>query len=72
MAHLMGHPSQSAPVMAPVQVIGGPTATAPTMQTQGIVIDGTPVRVVLYAVCAAAGLVALRWGGFKFNVGVSS
>lgn len=41
--------------------------------TQGrIVIDGTPIRVVVLALSAAAALTALRWAGFKFNVGVSS
>lgn len=37
-----------------------------------IVIDGTPVRVVVLALAAAAGLTALRWAGFKFNIGVSA
>jgi hypothetical protein len=37
-----------------------------------LVIDGTPLRVVVLAFAAAAGLVALRFGGFRFNVGVSS
>jgi hypothetical protein len=34
-------------------------------------IDGTPVRVVVLALSAAAGLMALKAAGFKFNVGVS-
>lgn len=37
-----------------------------------VVIDGTPVRVVVLALAAAASLTALKWAGFKFNVGVSS
>jgi hypothetical protein len=37
-----------------------------------LVIDGTPLRVVVLAFAAAAGLTALRLGGFRFNVGVSS
>lgn len=32
------------------------------------VIDGTPMKVVTIAFAAAAGLVALRWAGFKFHV----
>jgi hypothetical protein len=37
-----------------------------------VVIDGTPIRVVVLAVAAAAGLTALKWAGFRFNVGVSA
>ena len=37
-----------------------------------VVIDGTPVRVVVLALAAAATLAALRLGGFRFNVGVSA
>lgn len=51
---------------------GGPVNGAPRMEHQAVVIDGTPVRVVTYALAAAAGLWALRLAGFKFNVGVSS
>jgi ABC-type Fe3+-citrate transport system substrate-binding protein len=35
-------------------------------------VDGTPMRVVALALSAAASLAALRWAGFRFNVGVSS
>lgn len=35
-----------------------------------IVIDGTPVRVAMLAIGAAVGIAALRWAGFRFNVGV--
>ena len=35
-----------------------------------IVIDGTPVRGAMLAIGAAVGSAALRWAGFKFNVGV--
>jgi len=51
--------------------IGGPT-TSPAPGATSVVIDGTPVRVVTYALAAAAGLFALRMAGFKFNVGVAS
>jgi len=37
-----------------------------------VVIDGTPVRVVVLALAAAAGLTALKLAGFRFNVGVST
>jgi len=37
-----------------------------------VVVDGTPVRVVVIALSAAAALTALRWAGFRFNVGVSN
>lgn len=35
-------------------------------------INGTPVRIVVLAFAAAAGLTALKLSGFRFNVGVSS
>lgn len=75
---LNGHPSAGV-AFVPTAVnaptggvpIGGPTASPPTMQGRAIIVDGTPVRVVVYALAAAASLVALRMAGFKFNVGVS-
>lgn len=36
------------------------------------VIDGTPIRVVVLALSAAAGLTALHWAGFRFSIGVSA
>lgn len=51
--------------------VGGPAAEQ-NAQTASVVIDGTPVRVVVLAFAAAAGLTALRMAGFRFNVGVSS
>lgn len=35
------------------------------------VIDGTPVRVVVLALAAAAGLWAMKVAGLRFNIGVS-
>lgn len=35
-------------------------------------VDGTPIRVVAISLAAAASIMALRWAGFRFNVGVSS
>lgn len=45
---------------------GSPTTNMPA------VIDGTPIRVVVLALSAAAGLVALHWAGFRFSLGVSA
>lgn len=46
---------------------GGPSAQVST----AVVVDGTPMRVVMLAGVAAASLWLLRKAGFKFNVGVS-
>lgn len=35
-------------------------------------IDGTPIRVVVLALAAAAGLTALKMAGIRFNIGVST
>jgi hypothetical protein len=53
---------------------GTPVSGAvPTPGVSGTVaVDGTPVRVVVLAFAAAAGLVALKMAGFRFNVGVSN
>lgn len=56
-------------VMGTVGVGGGETVGVSAPNT--VVIDGTPVRVVVLALAAAAGLTALRWAGFRFNIGVS-
>lgn len=53
---------------APAAAVSGP----PQMTANAVVIDGTPVRVVVLAIAAAVGLTALRIGGIRFNVGVSS
>lgn len=58
-------------------LVQGPTmvqrpADGPTQPANSVTIDGTPVRVVVLALSAAAGLTALRWAGFRFNVGVST
>jgi len=50
------------------------SATAPSIAPDGVrtpVIDGTPIRVAVLCLSAAAGLVALHAAGFRFNVGVS-
>lgn len=58
---------------------GNFVATAPTASNQPaapanagsqLVIDGTPVRVAMLCIGAAVGIAALRWAGFKFNVGI--
>lgn len=70
MAFLQGH---SRAAFVPT---GGPQTAGVQMpagaQRDMVVIDGTPVRVVVLMFAAAAGLTALRFAGFKFNVGVSS
>lgn len=64
-------------------VMGAYPNMAPPANSQGgtgaamdsgsvVVVDGTPIRVVILALSAAAGLTILKWSGFKFNVGVSS
>lgn len=53
--------------------IGGPSGPSASPGAPGsVVIDGTPVRVVVYALAAAASLMALKMAGFKFNVGVTN
>lgn len=76
---LNGHPSMGAvyvPTAASAPTgsiaIGGPTTSPRSVEMGAVVVDGTPIRVVIYALAAAASLVALRMAGFKFNVGVSS
>lgn len=49
-----------------------PASATPINPTSSVTIDGTPVRVVILSLAAAASLVALKWAGFRFNVGVSS
>ncbi len=48
-------------------------SSAPDLDRNRVIIetDGTPVRVAMLAIGAAVGLAALRWSGFRFNVGVS-
>ena len=63
MAVLYGAPQPSTAPSA------GPAAP-PAVNNSQIVIDGTPVRVAMLALGAAVGIAALRWAGFRFNVGV--
>lgn len=57
----------------PLQAAGNPVGAGASPQVSGaFVIDGTPIRVVTLGVAAALTVLALRWAGFKFNVGVSS
>jgi len=69
MAKLMGYSDtvQYAPGTAYAQ-----GAVAGVNAPQSVVIDGTPVRVVLLALAAAGGLAALHWAGFRFAIGVSA
>lgn len=62
-------------LIAPSAMLGAttvPTAGSPFMTPDNVTIDGTPIRVVLLAFAAAAGLTALKVAGFRFNVGVST
>lgn len=60
----------------PAYYVGGGNAPADTGASGGSpkqqVIDGTPARVAVITVASVAVLVALRWGGFRFNVAVSN
>ena len=55
-----------------VGTINTPSGAAFDEPANRLVIDGTPVRVVIFAGAAALAVMALRWSGFRFNVGVSS
>lgn len=73
MAYLNGHSQGVAYMAAPMQAGAyAEGATAGPTTTMSTVIDGTPVRVVVLALSAAAGLVALHWAGFRFSLGVSA
>lgn len=49
----------------------GPVDNGSPQFSTAVVVDGTPMRVAAIGVAAALALYALRWAGFKFNVGVS-
>jgi hypothetical protein len=78
MAFIPGHSTS----ISPQVMVGSGAAAGPGAARSGVVpganpasvnaIDGTPVRVVVLAFAAAAGLWALRLAGFRFNVGVSA
>jgi hypothetical protein len=80
MAFIPGHGTGINPqVMVGSGVAGGSGASRNTggvvpgySSTDVAVIDGTPVRVVVLAFAAAAGLWALKIAGFRFNIGVSA
>ncbi len=56
----------------PIQMQSGGGTTADVNTVSGrVVVDRTPVRVATIAISAAIGLLALKWAGFRFNVGVS-
>lgn len=77
MGFLSGH-SQGAQYVrvttpqAPQVAVGGPTNGATTDGMNTGIIDGTPVRVAVLVLAAAAGLLALKTAGLRFNVGVSA
>lgn len=52
--------------------IGGPTPAQAMDAGRTVAVDGTPIRVVVIAFAAAAGVFAFKMAGIKFNVGVST
>ncbi len=57
---------------APPAGTSNTVGASPRVQAGGtVVVDGTPIRVVMIAVAAAAAVTALRWSGVRFNVGAS-
>lgn len=72
MASLAGYSGVGVPTMVSMPNANTQAIPGSDGSRQMVVIDGTPVRVVVLALAAAVGLTALRWAGFKFNVGVSA
>lgn len=62
------------PAGTPAATRSQPAGASPQVATTSVpsVIDGTPVRVVMLATAAAAGLMILHTAGFRFNVAVSA
>lgn len=54
-----------------VRVNNRPSGAAFDAAADRVIIDGTPVRLVMLAGAAALGVYAFKWAGVKFNVGVS-
>lgn len=71
MAALMGHTRSTVFIPGPAGQDTSSNRMTPTT-TFPSVIDGTPVRVVVLALSAAVGLVALHAAGFRFSLGVSA
>lgn len=73
MASLIGLSRMVAVPAAPLAT-GGTAANGAAQPTTTLpsVIDGTPIRVVILSMSAAAGLWALHVAGFRFNVAVSA
>lgn len=56
----------------PVSATGAGVPGAGNITTANrIVIDGTPMKLIIGVFAGCAGIVALRWAGFKFNVAIS-
>lgn len=75
MASLVGY-SNNVQYISPTNnqgtVAGAAAPISNGAQAVATAIDGTPVRVAMIALSAAAGLVALHWAGFRFSLGVSA
>lgn len=72
MAHIQG-------LTAPIFLNSAPTPQAPVgTAAQGVtanntsVIDGTPIRIVVLCLAAAAGLAAFGAAGLRFSIGAST
>lgn len=72
MASLAGYNGLGMPVVTAVPGSANGELPGTDASRNMVVIDGTPIRVVVIAIAAAAGLTALRWAGFKFNVAAST
>lgn len=74
MAQLQGYSRNVQYIPGPVNgayATGPVSGGSPTTQLPSV-IDGTPVRVVVLALAAAAGLTALHWAGLRFSLGVTN
>ena len=63
-------------IQQPMLIGAAPTPQAAPTNTGGsvtssVTIDGTPVRVVILCLAAAAGIMALKAAGVKFSIGGS-
>jgi hypothetical protein len=74
MAHILGlsQPTFITAAPAPMPPAGGTVGGQGVAAGGNAVIDGTPVRVVVICLAAAAGLAALGAAGLKFSIGAST
>lgn len=74
MAHIQGisQPIYLNAAPMPQAPAAGNVAAQGTTGGNSAVIDGTPIRVVIICLAAAAGLFALSAAGLKFSIGAST